>query len=89
MPGFNPMMANPMMMGMNPMMTGGWGFPGMMPGFANPQQFLAAQQAAAQAYQQAMIAFSTAGSQIGGPDGQQPGQMNPSFTIVSYFGFIS
>lgn len=80
MPGFNPMMANPMMMGMNPMMTGGWGFPGMMPGFANPQQFLAAQQAAAQAYQQAMIAFSTAGSQIGGPDGQSPGQMNPMMT---------
>ena len=79
--GFNPMM-NPMMMGMNPMMTGGWGFPGMMPGFANPQQFMAAQQAAQQAYQQAMYAFSTVGSQIGGGDGQSPGQMpmNPMMT---------
>ncbi|KAI0367809.1 hypothetical protein BV20DRAFT_970135 [Pilatotrama ljubarskyi] len=78
--GFNPMMAaNPMMMGMNPMMTGGWGFPGMMPGFANPQQLFAAQQAAAQAYQQAMVAFSTAGSQIGG-DGGNPGALNPMMT---------
>ena len=52
---------NPMMMGMNPMMTGGYmGYPGMM----NPQQMFAAQQAA-QAYQQAMYAFSTAGSQMG------------------------
>ncbi|KAH9846672.1 hypothetical protein C2E23DRAFT_898508 [Lenzites betulinus] len=78
--GFNPMMGgNPMMMGMNPMMTGGWGYPGMMPGFANPQQLFAAQQAAAQAYQQAMVAFSTAGSQIGG-DGQSPGPLNPMMT---------
>ncbi|KAL1949526.1 hypothetical protein VTO73DRAFT_8407 [Trametes versicolor] len=78
--GFNPMMANPMMMGMNPMMTGGWGgYPGMMPGFANPQQLFAAQQAAAQAYQQAMVAFSTAGSQIGG-DGGSPGALNPMMT---------
>ena len=50
-PGFNPMMANPMMM--NPMM-GGWGFNPMM---GNPQM-LAAQQAAAQAYQQAMMTFA-------------------------------
>ncbi|KAI0649070.1 hypothetical protein C8Q79DRAFT_1007637 [Trametes meyenii] len=78
--GFNPMMANPMMMGMNPMMTGGWGYPGMMPGFANPQQLFAAQQAAAQAYQQAMVAFSTAGSQIGGGDGGAPGALNPMMT---------
>ncbi|KAI0635974.1 hypothetical protein C8Q77DRAFT_1155712 [Trametes polyzona] len=78
--GFNPMMANPMMMGMNPMMTGGWGYPGMMPGFANPQQLFAAQQAAAQAYQQAMVAFSTAGSQIGGGDGPSPGALNPMMT---------
>ncbi|KAI0749814.1 hypothetical protein C8Q80DRAFT_1232578 [Daedaleopsis nitida] len=82
--GFNPMMGNPMMMGMNPMMTGGWGYPGMMPGFANPQQLFAAQQAAQQAYQQAMVAFSTAGSQIGGGgDGPSPGamgSMNPMMT---------
>lgn len=75
-PGYNPMMGNPMMMGMNPMLTGGWGYPGMMPGM-NPQLF--AQQAAAAAYQQAMMSFSTAGSQV--PD--QPGaaqQMNPMMT---------
>ncbi|KAI0775168.1 hypothetical protein BD413DRAFT_611506 [Trametes elegans] len=82
--GFNPMLAaNPMMMGMNPMMTGGWGgYPGMMPGFANPQQLFAAQQAAQQAYQQAMVAFSTAGSQIGagGDGGAAPGQLNPMMT---------
>ncbi|KAI9066236.1 hypothetical protein FKP32DRAFT_1673985 [Trametes sanguinea] len=79
--GFNPMMANPMMMGMNPMMTGGWGYPGMMPGFApNPQQLFAAQQAAAQAYQQAMVAMSTAGSQIGGDGGGNPGALNPMMT---------
>jgi len=58
--GFNPMMANPMMMGMNPMMTG-WGFPPMNPmmsGFGgNPQQMFAAQQAA-NAYQQAMMVYS-------------------------------
>ncbi|EJF64913.1 hypothetical protein DICSQDRAFT_159886 [Dichomitus squalens LYAD-421 SS1] len=80
--GFNPMMGNPMMMGMNPMMTGGWGNPYMMPSFApNPQQLFAAQQAAQQAYQQAMYAFSAAGSQIGGNDNgpaQQP--MNPMLT---------
>lgn len=53
-PGFNPMMANPMM---NPMMSG-WG---MNPMMGNPQQMLAAQQAqqaAAQAYQQAMMTFA-------------------------------
>lgn len=67
--GYNPMMGGPMMMPINPMMTGMspmMGYPGMMPGFANPQHMFAAQQAAAQAYQQAMVAFSVAGSQIGG-----------------------
>ncbi|OCH95342.1 hypothetical protein OBBRIDRAFT_788219 [Obba rivulosa] len=78
--GYNPMMMNPMMMGMNPMMTGGWGFPGMMPGYANPQQLFAAQQAAAQAYQQAMMAYSTAGSQIGGDGGGGPAPLNPMMT---------
>nr|GAT46567.1 predicted protein [Mycena chlorophos] len=72
--GMNPMMPmmtgqgmNPMMtgQGMNPMMTGQMGYPGMF----NPQQMFAAQQAAAQAYQQAMVAFSTAGSQVGGEGG--------------------
>lgn len=77
-PQFNPMMANPMManpMMMNPMMTG-WGYPGMM----NPQHMFAAQQAA-QAYQQAMMAYSTAGSQAGG-DGAQGGMapINPMMT---------
>ncbi|SJL09702.1 uncharacterized protein ARMOST_13083 [Armillaria ostoyae] len=90
--GLNPMMTgqamNPMMtgQGMNPMMTGQGmnpmmsGFPGMMPGY-NPQQMFAAQQAA-QAYQQAMMAFSVAGSQAGGDGGagvpQQP--LNPMMT---------
>jgi CCR4-NOT transcriptional complex subunit CAF120 len=110
--GFNPMMANPMMMGMNPMMglnpmisgngmnpmmtggglnpmmtgggmaplnpmmTGQMGYPGMMGGF-NPQHMFAAQQAA-QAYQQAMMAFSVAGSQVGGEGGNggAPSQVN-------------
>jgi CCR4-NOT transcriptional complex subunit CAF120 len=73
--GFNPMMS-PMMMGMNPMMTGGYmGFPGMM----NPQHMFAAQQAA-QAYQQAMYAFSTAGSQVGGEGGSPGAAMNPMMT---------
>ncbi|KAJ3555730.1 hypothetical protein NM688_g2411 [Phlebia brevispora] len=71
--GFNPMM-NPMMMGMNPMMTG-WGYPGMM----NPQHMFAAQQAA-QAYQQAMVAFSTAGSQVGGGEAAQGAPLNPMMT---------
>jgi len=61
---------NPMMTGMNPMM----GYPGMMPGFANPQHMFAAQQAAAYAYQQAMVALSTAGSQVPG-DGEGHGGM--------------
>jgi len=78
MQGFNPMMGNPMMMGMNPMMTGAWGFPGMMPGFTSPQHMMAAQQAAMQAYQQAMMAFSAAGSQIGGDGGPAP--LNPMMT---------
>lgn len=78
--GMNPMMMNPMMTGaLNPMMTGGGMNPmvtggGMMgyPGMLNPQQMYAAQQAAAVAYQQAMMTFSTAGSQAGG-DGGHPG----------------
>jgi len=53
--GFNPMMANPMMMGMNPMM-GGWGYNPMMG--SSQQEMFAAQQAAAQAYQQAMMSFA-------------------------------
>ncbi|KAK7050878.1 hypothetical protein VNI00_004990 [Paramarasmius palmivorus] len=96
--GMNPMMMgmNPMMMGMNPMMTGGMGMNpmmtgggmnpmmtgySMMPGF-NPQQMFAAQQAAQAAYQQAMMAFSSGGSQVGG-DGNGNGaspQMNPMMT---------
>jgi len=58
---------------MNPMMTGQMGFPGMMGGF-NPHVFAA--QQAAQAYQQAMMAFSVAGSQVGPPDGGGPPQGN-------------
>ncbi|KAF8339564.1 uncharacterized protein EI90DRAFT_2253521 [Cantharellus anzutake] len=67
----NPMM-NPMMMGMmgNPMMGGGlspsftgyppaWGMPQM------PQMQMMAQQAAAEAYRNAMMAFSQAGSVTG------------------------
>jgi len=76
-PGYNPMM-NPMMMGMNPMMTGFMGYPGMMPGFGNPQHMFAAQQAA-QAYQQAMLSLSQAGSQIGG-EGGTPAPLNPMMT---------
>ena len=76
-PGYNPMM-NPMMMGMNPMMSGFMGYPGMMPGFGNPQHMFAAQQAA-QAYQQAMLSLSQAGSQIGG-DGGGPAPMSPMMT---------
>jgi CCR4-NOT transcriptional complex subunit CAF120 len=77
--GMNPMMAggNPMMTGANPMMTGGYmGYPSMMPGFGNPQFF--AQQAAQAAYQQAMMAYSTAGSHVG--DGMHPMPMNPMMT---------
>ncbi|KAG1781697.1 hypothetical protein EV702DRAFT_1042160 [Suillus placidus] len=79
MAGGNPMMAgaNPMMNGVNPMMTGGYmGYPGMMPGFGNPQFF--AQQAAQAAYQQAMMAYSSAGSHVG--DGMHPTPMNPMMT---------
>lgn len=93
-PGFNPMMnpmmgmgmmgMNPMMTGMNPMMTGGMapmmtGYNPMMPAL-NAQQMFAAQKAATQAYQQAMMAYSTAGSQMGGGDngGTQP--MVPNMT---------
>jgi CCR4-NOT transcriptional complex subunit CAF120 len=75
--GYNPMM-NPMMMGMNPMIPGFMGYPGMMPNFGNPQHMFAAQQAA-QAYQQAMYSLSQAGSQIGG-DGGQPAPLSPMMT---------
>ncbi|KAJ8072371.1 hypothetical protein PM082_015930 [Marasmius tenuissimus] len=96
--GMNPMMMmNPMsMMGVNPMMTGGMNPMmtggmnpmmsqyGMMGGY-NPQHMFAAQQAAAQAYQQAMMAFSTAGSQVGGDGGNAPNNggspsLNPMMT---------
>ncbi|KAI0078739.1 hypothetical protein K474DRAFT_801299 [Panus rudis PR-1116 ss-1] len=74
-PGFNPMMTGGMMGGpMMPMMTGGWGYPGMV----NPQHMFAAQQAA-QAYQQAMMAFSVAGSQAGGGEGANT-PLNPMMT---------
>jgi CCR4-NOT transcriptional complex subunit CAF120 len=74
----NPM--NPMMMGMgmNSMMPGFMGYPGMVPGFGNPQHMFAAQQAA-QAYQQAMYSLSQAGSQIGG-DGGAPVPLSPIMT---------
>lgn len=74
--GYNPMM-NPMMMGMNPMMTGYMGYPGMMSGYGNPQHMFAAQQAA-QAYQQAMLSLSHAGSQIGADGGPRP--LSPMMT---------
>ncbi|KAG6821295.1 hypothetical protein H0H93_000155 [Arthromyces matolae] len=82
--GMNPMMAGG---GMAPMMTGQMGYPGMMAGF-NPQHFFAAQQAA-QAYQQAMMAFSVAGSQIGGDNtgGAQP--LNPAMTGGNMTGNMS
>ena len=84
--GFNPMMANPMMMGMNPMM-GGWGFNPMM---GNPQMF-AAQQAASQAYQQAMMTFAqnmgqsqAGGEGLGGMGSMggmgSPGMLSPMAT---------
>lgn len=77
---FNPMMnpMNPMMMGMNPMMPSFMGYPGMMPSFGNPQHMFAAQQAA-QAYQQAMVSLSQAGSQIGGI-APSPAPINPMMT---------
>ena len=81
-PGMPPMMAGagmpPMMTGagMPPMMTGQMGYPGMMGGFnPNPQHMFAAQQAA-QAYQQAMMAFSVAGSQVGGENPGGPSLNN-------------
>ena len=69
-PMMNPMMMNPMMWGMNPMMMmGGYGMPppmGMQQmNQMNPQQMWAAQQAAMQAYQNAMMTFSQAGSDAG------------------------
>lgn len=91
--GMNPMMTgggmNPMMTGggMGPMMTGQMGYPGMMPGF-NPQHFFAAQQAA-QAYQQAMMAFSVAGSQVGdgGAGGAQPLNSNMPGNMAGTMGY--
>jgi len=88
----NPM--NPMMTGMAPMMTGGMApmmtgyHPGMMPGL-HPQQMFAAQHAAAQAYQQAMMNFSTPGSHPVGAEngnaGVQP--MAPNLTgSMSFMG---
>jgi CCR4-NOT transcriptional complex subunit CAF120 len=89
---FNPMLANPMMMGMNPMMTGGWGFPPMNPmmgGFGATPQMFAAHQAAAQAYRQTMMAYSQAGSQAGDMGGMQnmPGMqpLNPMMTGGTMF----
>jgi CCR4-NOT transcriptional complex subunit CAF120 len=88
----NPMMG--MMGPMSPMMTGMGGMAPMNPmmtGMYNPQHMFAAQQAAQAAYQQAMMAFSMAGSQVGG-DGASgagtPGQagmapMNPMMTGMS------
>ncbi|KZT29755.1 hypothetical protein NEOLEDRAFT_1144853 [Neolentinus lepideus HHB14362 ss-1] len=85
---YNPVMGSPMMspmmMGMNPMMTGYMGYPGMMPnpgmmqGYGNPHMFAA--QQAAQAYQQAMMAFSNAGSQHGGEGGGSPPALTPMMT---------
>ncbi|KAH9959584.1 hypothetical protein BC827DRAFT_1212394 [Russula dissimulans] len=72
--GYNPMM-NPMMI---PMMNPFMGYPGMMPGFGNPQHMFAAQQAA-QAYQHAMLSLSQAGSQIGG-EGGTLAPLNPMMT---------
>lgn len=105
--GMNPMMGmapmmtgqpalGPMMTGggLNPMLTGGGMNPmmgyGMMPGF-NPQHLFAAQQAA-QAYQNAMMAFSVAGSQVGGDGGNGGGAnpqqaMNPMMAQGSMAGF--
>jgi len=89
--GMNPMMTgggmSPMMTGggMAPMMTGQMGYPGMMPGY-NPQHMFAAQQAA-QAYQQAMMAFSVAGSQVGGDGGAGTPPLNPAMTGGNMGGF--
>ncbi|KAG8933262.1 hypothetical protein FRC02_012248 [Tulasnella sp. 418] len=83
----NPMMMNPMMMGNPMMMMGGMG------GSPNPQQMqmMAAQAAAMEAYQRAMMSFSQAGSvapsEAGDPPSAggsrigttspMPGMMNP------------
>lgn len=85
--GYNPMMMpmNPMMTGMNPMM----GYPGMIPGFANPQHMYAAQQAAAHAYQQAMVAFSVAGSQVGGEGEGVGGAVTPPINPMMTGGGMS
>ncbi|KAG6910858.1 hypothetical protein DXG01_007174 [Tephrocybe rancida] len=74
--GMNPMMTGGGMGGVAPMMTGQMGYPGMMPGY-NPQHMFAAQQAA-QAYQQAMMAFSVAGSQVGGEGAGATPPLNPA-----------
>ena len=72
-PMMNPMMMNPMMWGMNPMMMmGGYGMPppvGVGMPQMNPQQMWAAQQAAMQAYQNAMMTFSQAASDAGNGTG--------------------
>jgi len=89
----NPMMANPMVMGMNPMMTGTpmmanpnpmmTGMAGGYMGFPNMMpgfgnpQFFA-QQAAQAAYQQAMMAYSSGGSHVA--DGITSTPMNPMMT---------
>ena len=82
-PMMNPMMMNPMMWGMNPMMMmGGYGMPPMGMGGVpqmNPQQMWAAQQAAMQAYQNAMMTFSQAGSDAGnGAGGGGGGDATPA-----------
>lgn len=89
----NPMMPNPMMMGMNPMMTGNPMMAGANPmmtgmgggymGFPNMMPGFAhpqffAQQAAQAAYQQAMMAYSSGGSHVA--DGMHPTPMNPMMT---------
>ncbi|KIJ13455.1 hypothetical protein PAXINDRAFT_170519 [Paxillus involutus ATCC 200175] len=92
--GMNPMMGNPMMMGMNPMMTGAgmmppgnpmmtggyMGYPNMMPGYGGQPYMFAAQQAAQAAYQQAMMAFSAAGSHVGDGMHGGPSPMVPMMT---------
>jgi len=57
-------------------MTGYMGYPGMMPGYGTQHMFAA--QQAAQAYQQAMLSLSQAGSQIGVDGGPRP--LSPMMT---------
>lgn len=84
MTGYNPMMGPPFA---NPqaMMPSMYFNPMLSPmGYPNPQHMFAAQQAA-QAYQQAMMAMSVAGSQIGGSQiGGEDGNQGPmNFPPVS------